>query len=42
VLDVRKGEKDESVPANYAEIEQVGNPQEFSHAGSNDHCKELA
>jgi hypothetical protein len=39
--DVRKAEKNESVPANHAEIKQVGEPQEFPYPENDENSNHL-
>ena len=41
VHDVRKGEKDNSVPANHAEVKEVGEPHEFPHPKNDENSDHL-
>jgi hypothetical protein len=41
VHDVRNGEKKKSVPANHAEVKQVGEPHEFPHPKNDENCNHL-
>jgi len=41
VHDVRNGDKKKSVPANHAEVKQVGEPHKFSHAKNDENSNHL-